>query len=117
MSVWLTREQAVSMREQARDAALPLLRAAYPDWTESRLRALLAATERDWGLGPVLAADALAAASEHVLKAWELRPTVGALVLLRNDGAWTPLFVQDGRIARRIAGRSGLAIDLGPVDV
>jgi hypothetical protein len=112
---WLTPEESATVRETGSTTATAMLAASYPDWSLNQRRALLATAMADWATGPLATAHTLCLAADQIHAAWAMRDHIAGVLLVKEDEAFTPLYLHFRTLALKMQTATALWVDFQPI--
>lgn len=112
---WLTPEESATVRETGSTTATAMLAASYPDWSIDQRRALLATAMADWATGPLATAHTLCLAADQIHAAWAMREHIAGVLLVKEDEAFTPLYLHFRTLALKMQTATALWVDFQPI--
>jgi hypothetical protein len=112
---WLTPEESATVRETGSTTATAMLAASYPDWSIDQRRALLATAMADWATGPLATAHTLCLAADQIHAAWAMRDHIAGVLLVKEDEAFTPLYLHFRTLALKMQTATALWVDFQPI--
>ena len=113
-ATWLTRDGARKFYNIASRNALEIVIGAFPDWPESRCRALLEICKFNWDRGPIPTAAILSRTAGLILSAWEMRDHIAGVMLVRDGDGYTPIYLHRIKLAFLMQTPNSLWVEFDP---